>query len=99
MTSPIYQNPHTRKTAGVIPLDVPNLPADRDILEGLLPSPVQTIEKPAACADADEIRVRDLKYIGSYNWVESQKPTIIVPGKDVFIRRSDNLTIFTRIPS
>jgi len=61
-----------------------SLPADREILDGLLPSTIQTIGKPLAMTDADEIALRDLKYIGSYNWVESEKPTIIVPGRSAW---------------
>lgn len=59
-----------------------NLPVDRDILEGLLPSPLQTVAKPSDSTDIDRegIKVKDLKYVGSYNWVESKQPTIIVPG-------------------
>ena len=81
MSSPVYRTPNRRARAAFSVPSTPKLPADRDILDGLLPSPIQTVAKPSASADADEIKVDDLKYIGSYNWVESQKPTIIVPGK------------------
>jgi hypothetical protein len=53
------------------------------MFEGLVPSPIRSVARPRTSADTDEneIRVKDLEYIGSYNWVEAQKPTIIVPGK------------------
>ena len=81
MSSPVYRTPNRRTRASFSVPSTPKLPADRDILDGLLPSPIQTVTKPSASADDDEVKVNDLKYIGSYNWVEAQKPTIIVPGK------------------
>lgn len=56
------------------------LPPDRDILEGLGSSPLQELQKPEE-SDYKDIKLKDFQYIGSYNWTNSNAPTIIVPGK------------------
>ena len=81
---PKYRTPNSRaRTAAPLISSLSNLPAERDMFEGLVPSPIRSVARPRTSADTDEneIRVKDLEYIGSYNWVEAQKPTIIVPGK------------------
>ncbi|EMD39487.1 hypothetical protein CERSUDRAFT_149984 [Gelatoporia subvermispora B] len=55
------------------------LPPDRDILEGLGSSPLQELQRPEASGYKD-IKLKDFQYIGSYNWTNSNAPTIIVPG-------------------
>jgi hypothetical protein len=95
---PKYRTPNSRaRIATQLMSSSPSLPADRDILEGLLPLHVSIVAKPSASANADEkkIKVQDLKYIGSYNWVESQKPTIIVPGK---IARDSPMVLPSHLP-
>ncbi|KAH9947479.1 hypothetical protein B0H21DRAFT_335611 [Amylocystis lapponica] len=54
-------------------------PSDRDIMDGLSPTPLQPLEKPGE-VEGDAIKIKDLTYLGSYNWVDSAQPTIIVPG-------------------
>ncbi|KAI0671204.1 hypothetical protein C8Q78DRAFT_1131581 [Trametes maxima] len=58
------------------------LPADRYIKDGLNSRPLRTLEKPQVTAirGAGAIKPENLKYLGSYNWVEEEVPTIIVPG-------------------
>ncbi|KAI0329008.1 hypothetical protein GY45DRAFT_1280600 [Cubamyces sp. BRFM 1775] len=58
---------------------------DRDLQENLSSRPLQTLQKPdspLASHDmtAKAIKPENVKYIGSYNWVEEITPTIIVPG-------------------
>ncbi|RDB14674.1 hypothetical protein Hypma_016260 [Hypsizygus marmoreus] len=57
-----------------------NLPPDRDILQGLAKSPLQTVARPPTPSTDKEIKITNLHYAGSYNWVEKPSPTIIVPG-------------------
>lgn len=57
-----------------------SLPPDRDIFEGLQPTPVQAFERiPADLAD-DDVNIQDLEYVGSYSWTGCDTPTVIVPG-------------------
>ncbi|KAK7685792.1 hypothetical protein QCA50_011138 [Cerrena zonata] len=55
-----------------------NLPRDRKILGGLLP--IEDSLRVSTTADTDPVTIEDLHYIGSYNWMDKQKPTILVPG-------------------
>lgn len=56
-------------------------PPSRDLLEGLLPAVLNNIGKPGhSSARAD---IEDLQCIGSYNWTNNIKPTIIVPGMPI----------------
>lgn len=59
-----------------------SLPSDRDIFEGLSDAPLCTLEKPGHGEAGKEIKIEDLEYIGSYNWITAPdgQPTIIVPG-------------------
>ena len=64
------------------PADFPQLPADRDIYEGLAYDTIQTLSKPEIDVTSGEsIRPKDVAYLGSYNWVDESHPTIIVPGE------------------
>ncbi|KAJ7050323.1 hypothetical protein C8F01DRAFT_1179470 [Mycena amicta] len=56
------------------------IPADRSILEGLLPIPLETIAIPSLAAHSSEVVIRNMKLLGSYNWGKATAPTIIVPG-------------------
>ncbi|CCL99526.1 uncharacterized protein FIBRA_01544 [Fibroporia radiculosa] len=57
----------------------------RTITDGLSDTPLQTLEKPAEAASED-IVIKDLQYIGSYNWTTAKKPTILVPGSPAYWR-------------
>ena len=52
----------------------------RDPTSGLLKGVVETIPPPILEGSEKHIVPEDLIYIGSYNWVDSPNPTIIVPG-------------------
>lgn len=40
--------------------------------------PITTLTVPAA--DEEAVAIKDVRYIGSYNWTDSSSPTILVPG-------------------
>jgi len=48
-------------------------------MQGLVSKPIHTFSKPAD-PGGDEILIRDVHYMGSYNYVNSPNPTILVPG-------------------
>ncbi|KAK0448474.1 uncharacterized protein EV420DRAFT_1275698 [Desarmillaria tabescens] len=50
----------------------------REITNGLNAEPIATLTVPPV--DGPNVAIRDPKYIGSYNWVDSPSPTILVPG-------------------
>ena len=52
----------------------------RDPLEGLRTESISTISRPADESNGKDIVIKDLTYLGSYNWVDAKQPTIIVPG-------------------
>ncbi|TFY74199.1 hypothetical protein EWM64_g9814 [Hericium alpestre] len=86
---------------GVLPeLALYKLPRDRNIDEGLLTVwPLEMLSRPeteAAAAD-DEVDIQNTTYLGSYNWVESDEPTIIVPGK-YYAQWADRELPFTIAP-
>ncbi|KAH9919325.1 uncharacterized protein B0H18DRAFT_1096175 [Fomitopsis serialis] len=56
-----------------------SLPPERTLSEGLSSTPVKTIAKPATTS-GKVIAIKQFEYIGSFNWTNSSKPTIIVPG-------------------
>ncbi|KAJ7618833.1 hypothetical protein DFH06DRAFT_1011842 [Mycena polygramma] len=56
------------------------LPSDRDIMEGLHPTALQTVGIPTVPPTSKDVAVTDLQSIGSYNWKNAPSPTIIVPG-------------------
>ncbi|RPD56654.1 hypothetical protein L227DRAFT_595062 [Lentinus tigrinus ALCF2SS1-6] len=50
-------------------------------MEGLKDGVIRTISKPSVDISTGEaIKPENVTYIGSYNWVEEDQPTIIVPG-------------------
>ena len=62
------------------------LPPDRELMEGLSKSPLlqDKISVPKPDKDQEAVYVKDCTYIGSYNWVNGDTPTILVPGQLVF---------------
>ncbi|KAJ7149223.1 hypothetical protein C8R43DRAFT_1007511 [Mycena crocata] len=56
------------------------LPPDRDIMEGLRPTPLKNLTVPTITSSAKNVAATDLESIGSYNWTKATSPTIIVPG-------------------
>lgn len=49
----------------------------RDILGGLVAKPLKTVTRGGSAQNAE---FRNLQYIASYNWIDADEPTIIVPG-------------------
>ena len=47
---------------------------------GLLKDVLETISPPVLEGSEKDVVPEDVVYIGSYNWVNSPTPTIIVPG-------------------
>ncbi|KAJ7200323.1 hypothetical protein GGX14DRAFT_372230 [Mycena pura] len=56
------------------------LAPDRDIMEGLVPTALQTIGIPTTVKSAQNVTISSLQSVGSYNWTKNSSPTIIVPG-------------------
>ncbi|KAH9480395.1 hypothetical protein JR316_0006993 [Psilocybe cubensis] len=56
------------------------LPPDRDIMEGLVDTPLSPISVPDIDSDQEEIQVTDCSFIGSYSWLKGDSPAILVPG-------------------
>ncbi|GLB38579.1 putative geranylgeranyl pyrophosphate synthetase [Lyophyllum shimeji] len=56
------------------------LPPDRNILDRLSETPLQTITKLSPLSSDREVTITNLRYVGSYNWLDKPTPTIIVPG-------------------
>ncbi len=52
----------------------------RDMFADLAQDALATIPLPQKETSGDEIVISDFAFIGSYNWKESEEPTIIVPG-------------------
>ncbi|PCH40483.1 hypothetical protein WOLCODRAFT_98991 [Wolfiporia cocos MD-104 SS10] len=61
------------------PVETFSLPPDRDIMDGLSRSPIRTLSKPEE-DQGKAIVIKNFQYVGSYNWTDSTKPTIIIPG-------------------
>ncbi|TFK48819.1 hypothetical protein OE88DRAFT_509577 [Heliocybe sulcata] len=55
-------------------------PPDREILEGLETQPLKVLRIPAVTGIVHDVQIRDVEYLGSYNWMESGIPTLVVPG-------------------
>ena len=58
-----------------------SLPPDREISEGLQLKAIQSITKPSTTQGVGSVEAREVRFIGSYNWVDAVKPTMIVPGE------------------
>lgn len=61
------------------------LPPDLDIMGGLITTPLKVISIPGEDPNQDDVVVKDCTYIGSYNWIKRETPTIIVPGMISYI--------------
>lgn len=57
------------------------LPADRDLHEGLSLQALRSLNVPNLGAADAEVEVRNLESLSSYNWTNDKTPTIIVPGE------------------
>lgn len=72
--------PRTSPPAAIVPPGP--LPPDRDLMEGLERTPLlqDIIPVPKPDKSQEDICVKDYTYIGSYNWMTGDTPTILVPG-------------------
>ena len=61
------------------------LPGDRDIMQALSQTSLQTIARILPRENDPEVKITDVEYIGSYNWTNHNTPTIIVPGMCNFL--------------
>ena len=63
--------------------DSPVLPPDRYITEHLESKALRAITKPDVSSSVGDppLKPENVKYVGSYNWVDEAHPTIIVPGE------------------
>lgn len=57
-----------------------SLPPDLDIMDGLSTTPLQTIDIPDEDDEQEAATITDCSFIGSYNWLKGDTPTILVPG-------------------
>ena len=58
------------------------LPPDRELMEGVSKIPVlqDKMSVPKTDEDQEDVYVKDCTFIGSYNWMKGDTPTILVPG-------------------
>ncbi|KAF8817087.1 hypothetical protein BYT27DRAFT_7126830 [Phlegmacium glaucopus] len=57
------------------------LPPDRDLMEGLSETLLhEKISVPKPDKDQEDVYIKGCTYIGSYNWMKGDTPTILVPG-------------------
>jgi hypothetical protein len=62
----------------------PDIPPEANIREGLnVYKVVETIPQPPHPSLLNDIPIENVQYVASYNWVDAEKPTIVVPGTSV----------------
>ncbi|KAI9448926.1 hypothetical protein F5148DRAFT_987853 [Russula earlei] len=73
----------------------PNCPPEADIKEGLDTSNlIETIPQPVRLSAPKDVPIENVRYLASYNWVDTEKPTIVVPGSPgVFTGRDVPFTL------
>ncbi|KAK0448469.1 uncharacterized protein EV420DRAFT_1711802 [Desarmillaria tabescens] len=71
-------SPSRGRGIGSIPITANRSAPKRDITEGLTANPISTLAVPAE--DEEIAAIKDVRYIGSYNWMDNPSPTILVPG-------------------
>lgn len=76
----------------------PDLLPDADVAEGLLSEPLKCFALPSVSGDMEPspLGVKNFRYIGSYNWLDAPRPTIMVPGIVVHIISSATLHLDLR---
>lgn len=57
----------------------------RYILDGLKPGLISIIDKPGPVQGGDDVEISNVEYVASYSWINSAKPTILVPGMSLTI--------------
>ena len=75
------------------------LPPDRELMEGLSNNPLlqDKISVPKLDKDQEDVCVKDCTYIGSYNWMKGEAPTILIPGRIGFSLLSFNYLVCTNL--
>lgn len=53
----------------------------RDMFEGLAEEAVASFAKPLDEPPETEIDIKDVIYRGSYSWLDSEEPTVAIPGE------------------
>jgi hypothetical protein len=62
----------------------PGYPPPANINEGLDTSRIiETIPPPARLSAPEHIPIENTRYVASYNWLEKDEPTIVVPGTSI----------------
>jgi len=63
------------------PKPAPDSPPGPDIKEGLDTSKIiKTISAPARLAAPEIFPIDNVEYVASYNWIDAENPTMVVPG-------------------
>lgn len=58
-----------------------SFPPEADIKKGLDSSKaIETIPAPPHPSTPDDVPIENVQYVASYNWVDTEQPTIVVPG-------------------
>jgi len=93
-----YSSSTTRTPSNKSSTTTPSL-TDRHFDEGLKPTPIKTISVPVLDSTDKPVKIKNVEYIGSYNWVKdsSSKPTILVPG--MYLGYIYRTTLNYRIPT
>ena len=75
-----YRGSRGRGGSSAADRPAPNVPPEPDLRGGLDTTKIiDTIPAPTRHA-ATDFPIKNVKYVASYNWVDAEKPTIIVPG-------------------
>ena len=53
------------------------------MFDDLIKLPLEAVPPPVLRGFEGHIVPKDLRYIGSYNWIDAPTPTIIVPGQTI----------------
>ena len=78
-----------------------HLPPDRKLMEGLSGTPLleEKMSVPKPDNDQEDVYIKDCTYIGSYNWMKGDTPTILVPGQIGFFPLVFTVLIYFRTGS
>ncbi|KAI0250395.1 hypothetical protein BJV78DRAFT_1376454 [Lactifluus subvellereus] len=77
----VRSSPNTRaRRGGSGPAAPPGFPPGADIKEGLDTSKIKTITAPARPRAPTALPIANVKYLASYNWDNTERSTIVVPG-------------------
>jgi hypothetical protein len=61
-----------------------SFPPDVNIKKGLdMSRIIETIHPPPRPSVLEDIPIENVQYVASYNWVDAEQPTIVVPGASI----------------